>query len=219
MDFADTGKARQLQANGNVQTERWVTGHPLQVATAGNGLAQMSADGGWSQMDLQGDVKLKEGDRSGQADHATLPARHADGYVDGPSCRTRLDHRDARARASPSCKPPARFLPKAACVPRISQARGQHRQLAPVPANITADSLQGNSKTGRALYTGHARLWQGDSVLEANSIELLRDSRVLHAVRECSRGVSASLEPTGRPIHAIRRTMPRPAPKQVNTSQ
>ena len=34
MDFADTGKARQLQANGNVQTERWMTGHPVQTATA-----------------------------------------------------------------------------------------------------------------------------------------------------------------------------------------
>ena len=30
----------------------------------------MSADGGWSQMDLHGEVKLKEADRSGQADHA-----------------------------------------------------------------------------------------------------------------------------------------------------
>ena len=32
----------------------------------------MSPDGGWSQMDLQGDVKLKEADRSGQADHASF---------------------------------------------------------------------------------------------------------------------------------------------------
>jgi lipopolysaccharide export system protein LptA len=41
--------------------------------------------------------------------------------------------------------------------------------------------MQANSKTGRALYTGHARLWQGDSVLEADSIELLREARVLNA--------------------------------------
>src|SRR4029077_6708574 len=54
-------------------------------------------------------------------------------------------------------------------------------QLAPAPANITAASLQANSKAGRALSTRHARLWQGDSVLEANSIELLRETRVLNA--------------------------------------
>jgi lipopolysaccharide export system protein LptA len=54
-------------------------------------------------------------------------------------------------------------------------------QLAPAPANITADTLQANSKTGRAFYSGHARLWQGDSVLEAETIELLRETRVLNA--------------------------------------
>jgi lipopolysaccharide export system protein LptA len=59
--------------------------------------------------------------------------------------------------------------------------KGSGVQLAPVPANITSDILLANSKTGRALYSGHARLWQGDSVLEANSIELLRDTRVLNA--------------------------------------
>src|SRR5260370_38137751 len=42
--------------------------------------------------------------------------------------------------------------------------------------------MQANSKTGRALYTGHARLWQGDSVMEANSIELLREARVMNAI-------------------------------------
>src|SRR5260221_14003378 len=50
------------------------------------------------------------------------------------------------------------------------------------PANITADTLQANSKTGRALYKGQARLWQRESTLEADSIELQRDARLLNAV-------------------------------------
>src|SRR5262249_8882427 len=37
------------------------------------------------------------------------------------------------------------------------------------------------SKTGKALYQGHARLWQGESTMEADSIELQRDARVLNA--------------------------------------
>jgi lipopolysaccharide export system protein LptA len=41
--------------------------------------------------------------------------------------------------------------------------------------------MQGNAKTGRALYTGNARLWQGDSVMEADSMELLREAKVLNA--------------------------------------
>jgi lipopolysaccharide export system protein LptA len=42
--------------------------------------------------------------------------------------------------------------------------------------------MQGNGKTGRALYTGHARLWQGESVLESDSIELLEKTKELNAV-------------------------------------
>ena len=60
--------------------------------------------------------------------------------------------------------------------------KGSGAQLAAVPTNISADAMQGNSKTGRALYTGHARLWQGDSVMEADSIELLREARVMNAL-------------------------------------
>jgi len=47
---------------------------------------------------------------------------------------------------------------------------------------VSADHLSVNSKSGRALYTGHARLWQGDSALEADSIELLRNERMMNAV-------------------------------------
>jgi lipopolysaccharide export system protein LptA len=76
-------------------------------------------------------------------------------------------------------------------------------QLAPAPANISADALQANSKSGRALYTGHARLWQGDSVLEANSIELLRETRVLNSTGNV-RAVfpQAPSQPTVHPAEA-----------------
>jgi hypothetical protein len=70
MDFASSGKARQLQAIGNVQTQRGVTGRPVQTATARNGVVDLASTGGWSQMDLDGDVKLNEGERSGQGAHA-----------------------------------------------------------------------------------------------------------------------------------------------------
>jgi LPS export ABC transporter protein LptC len=180
MEFGEEGKARRLIATGNVLTERTVAGKPAQTATAQSGVAQLLASGGWAQMDLQGNVKLKEGDRSGQADHATFVRATQTALLSGKALA-----RDATAETQ---------------APRITfvQATGEIRaeggvrstefstkgggaQLAAVPANITADTLQGNSKAGRALYTGHARLWQGDSVMEADSIELLREARVMNA--------------------------------------
>jgi LPS export ABC transporter protein LptC len=180
MDFAQQGKARQLEATGNVRTERWVTGHPIQTATAKSGVAQMSAAGGWSQMDLQGDVRLKEGDRSGQAEHATFQRASQTATLSGQAV--------ARDATTETHAPRITFAQTSGDIQAEGgvrstdlSPRGSTVQLAPAPANITSDTLLANSKTGRALYSGHARLWQGDSVLEANSIELLRDTRVLNA--------------------------------------
>jgi lipopolysaccharide transport protein LptA len=39
---------------------------------------------------------------------------------------------------------------------------------------VTSARLNGNSKTGRAIYSGNARMWQGDSVLESDEIEVQR---------------------------------------------
>jgi LPS export ABC transporter protein LptC len=219
MDFADTGKARQLQANGNVQTERWVTGHPLQVATARNGLAQMSADGGWSQMDLQGEVKLKEGDRSGQGDRATFQRASQTATLTGQAV-ARDSTTETHAPRITFVQNTGEILADGGVRSTDFSGKSSTVQLAPVPANITSDSLQANSKTGRALYTGHARLWQGDSVLEANSIELLRDSRVLHASGNV-RAVfpQASSPPAGQSTRSAKDDALDPAPKQVNTSQ
>jgi lipopolysaccharide export system protein LptA len=181
MEFGEEGKARQLVATGNVLTERAVGGKPVQTATAHSGVAQLLASGGWSQMDLQGEVKLKEGDRSGQADHATFVRATQTALLTGKALA-----RDATAETQ---APRITFVQTTGEIRAEGGVRstdfstkGSGAQLAAVPANISANAMQANSKTGRALYTGHARLWQGDSVMEADSIELLREARVMNAV-------------------------------------
>jgi LPS export ABC transporter protein LptC len=181
MTFADaTGKAKEVRATGNVRTERWLTGHPVQTATANTGTALMDPTGGWSQMDLQGNVKLKEADRSGQADDAVFDRAAQTATLTGHAIA-----RDAttltQAHRIVFTQNTGDILADGGVRSTDFTAKASAVQLAPAPANITADQLNANSKTGRALYTGTARLWQGDSVLEANSIELLRDTHVLNA--------------------------------------
>jgi LPS export ABC transporter protein LptC len=181
MEFGKEGKARQLVATGNVLTERAVGGKPMQTATAQSGAAQLLASGGWSQMDLQGNVKLKEGDRSGQADHATFVRATQTALLTGKALA-----RDATAETQAAritfAQTTGEIHAEGGVRSTDFSTRGSGAQLAAVPANISADAMQGNSKTGRALYTGHARLWQSDSVMEADSIELLREARVMNAI-------------------------------------
>jgi lipopolysaccharide export system protein LptA len=219
MDFADTGKAKNLQATGNVQSERWITGHPVQTATGRNGLAQMSADGDWSQMDLQGDVKLKEGDHSGQADHATFQRASQTATLTGQAV-ARDATTETHAPRITFAQDTGEILADGGVRSTDFSGKNGAVQLAPVPANITSDSLVANSKTGRALYTGRARLWQGDSVLEANSIELLRETRMLNA-NENVRAVFPQA-PSPSPDQSTQSATDHPldpTPKPVNTSQ
>src|SRR5439155_1735600 len=179
LKFGADGKASQLTASGNVVTERALPGKPQQTATAQNGNAQLQGDG-WSQMELAGDVKLKEGDRSGQADRAV--------FVRSAKSATLTGNAVVRDATTETRAPRIAFVQSSGEIRADGGVRSTDfsskstsPQLAPVPVNISADSLRANSKTGRGLYRGHARLWQGDSVMEADSIEVLRETKILNA--------------------------------------
>jgi len=199
MDFASSGKARQLQAIGNVQTERAVTGRPGQTATARNGKVELASTGGWSQMDLDGDVKLKEGDRSGQGGHAVFVRASQIATLTG-NAAARDASTETRAQKIIFAQASGDIRAEGNVRSTDFASRSSAVQLAPAAANITADTLQANSKTGRAFYSGHARLWQGDSVLEAESIEMLRETRVLNAAG------------------SVRAVFPQAAPQSAETS-
>jgi LPS export ABC transporter protein LptC len=181
MKFGALGKAKELLADGHVQTERTAAGKPAQTATAAKGVAQLLAAGGWSQMDLDGDVHLREGDRTGQSDHAVF--RHAE---ETATLTGRALVRDASTETAATkivfAQNSGDIHAEGGVRSTDLPGRGPTVQLAPSPTHITAESLQANSQSGRALYTGRARMWQGESVLEADSIELLRDTRALNAL-------------------------------------
>jgi lipopolysaccharide export system protein LptA len=178
--FGLEGRPKQLDATGNVQTQRTIAGRPIQTATATTGVALLLPTGGWSQLDLQGNAKLREADRSAQADHVTFLRAAQTAILTG--------HAVARDATTETRAPRIQFVGATGDIHADGGVRstdfspnGNAVQFAQVPANITSDTMQGNSKTGRALYSGHARLWQGDSVLEADSIELLRAAKTLNA--------------------------------------
>jgi lipopolysaccharide export system protein LptA len=151
------------------------------------------ANGGWSQIELNENVKFREGERSGQADHAVagrasqITTLSGQALVRDASTETRAANiifmqtsGDIRAEGGVR----SRTLPVRGSTSQVSgttpQSSGTTPQFSNGPANITVEKMQANAKSGRALYSGHARLWQGDSVLEADSIELLQKSRQLN---------------------------------------
>ena len=204
LDFGDTGKAKLLQATGNVQVDRSVAGKPTQTATGKSGAAQLDASGGWSQMELHGDVRLKENERSGQADDAVF-VRAAQSIVLSGHAQVRDAATETRAAKITFQQNTGDILGEGGVVSTDYPGKAGTIQLGAAPANITADTLQANSKAGRAVYRGHARLWQRESTLEAESIELQRDARTLNA-RGNVRAVLLQAPTSGANAQSLKRT-------------
>jgi lipopolysaccharide export system protein LptA len=180
MDFGGAGKAQHLVATGKVETQREMKGKPTQVANADAGDVQLDAAGGWTEMKLQGNVRMKEGSRNAESQQAV--------FVRAVQTAVLTGHAIARDESSETQAEKITFHQGTGDIEAEGKVRSTDLTakkggitLAAAPANITANHMTGNAKGGRAVYTGHARLWQGSSVLEADAIELLRESRVLNA--------------------------------------
>ena len=179
--FDANNQLRTLTGHDGVEIERRLPGRAAQTTTAREFTAQFSPGGEWSEVDEQGSVRLREADRSAEADHAVI-LRSTDtitltGSVVLADSATRttakmvaFNQRTGDLRAEGDVR-----------TTELSPGRTGVTNLAPQPAHLSSDRLQANSSGGRAVYSGHARLWQGDAVVEADSIELLRDAQRLNA--------------------------------------
>jgi lipopolysaccharide export system protein LptA len=194
MDFNGLGIAQQLLATGSVSTERMVPGKPPQTASATNGAVQMGQRGEWSQISLNGNVRLKDGDRTAEAQQALFSKAAQTAVLTGQAV-AHDSSSETRAAKITFNQSNGDILAEGDVRSTDLSAKTSAVQLGQAPSNISADHMEGNSKVGRAVYTGHSRLWQGPSVLEADSIELLRDSRVLNAVGHV-RGVFPQAQPS-----------------------
>jgi lipopolysaccharide export system protein LptA len=180
LDFGAQGKARQLVATGAVQMERQLEGSPLQTASAATGTVQLEPTGGWSQIVLHDNVRMKEGDRSAQSAQAVFLKADQSAVLTGQAM--------VRDATSETHAAKITFLQGTGDIEAEGNVRSTDLssntgtvQFSPTPSNISSDHLKGNSKSGKAVYSGHARLWQGASVLQSESIELQRASRILIA--------------------------------------
>jgi lipopolysaccharide export system protein LptA len=210
MEFAERGKPQLLNATGKVETQREAPGKSVQTASSATGVAQMSAGGDWSQIMLRGNVRMQDADRNAEAQQAVFNHASQTTVLTGQAM--------VRDASSETHAPKFTFQQATGDLEAEGPVRSTDfshgasgLQMSPAPANVTAEHLRANSKTGRALYTGHARLWQGPSVLEADSIELLRETRVLNAAGNVrgvfpqapQPGTSASAAPVWHVVSAL----------------
>jgi lipopolysaccharide export system protein LptA len=182
VEFGAKGKAQQVNATGNVHTERELPGKPVQRASAATGVMLMDPTGEWSRINMHGNVRMKEGDRSAESEDAVMVHDPQTAILTGKAV-VRDATSETHAAKITFYQESGNALAEGSVRSTDFSSKGATLQFSSTaPANLSSDRMEANTKSGRALYSGHARMWQGPSVLEADSIELLRDTHTVNAV-------------------------------------
>ena len=184
VDFGTAGKAKDLIAIGNVETERELKGQPTQTATASNGDAQLDPGRRMDADDLARKCALEGGRPQRRGAASRVRASGADDGADrAGGCRGTSS---SETRATKITFHQATGEIEAEGNVRstdLGGKKGSHPAELAAAANIIADHMEGNSKTGRALVhratrgcgKGH-RCWRR---IPSNCCEM---PRVLNAV-------------------------------------
>lgn len=179
--FDAAGRLTRISGRDAVELEQRATTGALQRASAQAMAVRFGASGQWDAVELSGAVRFREGEVAAEAARAVverasgLIALTGDAAVSDSAARTMADV--------------LVFDPRGGRV----EARGRVRSsffsaggeavanLAAQPAHVSAERLDARRETGRALYSGSVRLWQGDAVIEGAELEIDRAAQTIEA--------------------------------------
>ena len=204
--FAPTGRLDTLLGHGGATVSRKIGGSPPQIIKAAELAAKFSPDGEWQQLDETGDVHFQQADRQASAERANIVRSTELILLDGSPVLTDSMSRTTAASVAINQKSGDIRASGGVLSTYFPSSQNSAMSLGSGPGHISAATLTGSTTSGHVTYVGHARLWQGDSVLEANQIEIWRDEKKLQAAGNVVANFSQAAPPAPPPAS------PSPAP-------
>jgi len=179
--FADTGRLDTLQGHGGATVTRKIGSAPPQIIKAAELAAKFSPDGEWQTLDETGDVRFQQADRQASADRANIVRSTEMILLDGSPVLTDSMSRTTAKNVAINQKSGDIRATGGVLSTYFPSTQNSALSLGSGPGHISGETLTGSTTSGHVTYLGRARLWQGDSVLEANQIEIWRDEKKLQA--------------------------------------
>ena len=181
-DFTGENDLKELRGSQGVRFERQIGVGSLQTTTSQEMIAQFAAGGGWSTVDQTENVQLHQDNESAQAERAHFDRASNTTVLEGSVVLMDATSRTtARSAIFNQTTNEVRAAGRVATV-ESSTSGSQFVNFAPGPGRVSGDRLDANSATGHAVYSGNARLWQGDSIVQGDTIELDRQTHTLTAI-------------------------------------
>jgi lipopolysaccharide export system protein LptA len=179
--FAPTGRMDMLLGHNGATVTRKIGNAPPQIIKAAELAAKFSPDGEWQQLDETGDVHFQQADRQATADRANIVRSTDMIALNGSPVLTDSMSRTTATSVVINQKSGDIRATGGVLSTYFPTAQNSAMSLGSGPGHISAAALTGSTTSGHVIYVGHARLWQGESVLEANQIEIWRDEKKLLA--------------------------------------
>jgi lipopolysaccharide export system protein LptA len=206
LHFAGENQLQQLTSFGGVEVTRQVGEGPEQATSSRELTAKFSNAGEWSTIDQTGDVRFHEGSRMGQGDRAHLDRATNTATLTGSVILADATMRTTAQTATFTQGSNELRADGNVLSTELRAGTGSAINFAPEPAHVSAAHLVADVARGHAVYSGGSRLWQGESVIEADTVELDNPSRMLVAKGH----VSGVFPQAARPAKAGS-PLPRPA--------
>jgi LPS export ABC transporter protein LptC len=179
LQFDGQNQLQQLASSEGVEVTRQLGDGPEQATTSRELTAKFSNTSEWSTIDQTGDVRFREGPRAGQGDRAHLDRATNTATLTGSVVLADATMRTTAQSATFTQGSNELRADGNVLTSELRAGTGSLTNLAPAPAHVSAAHLVADTARGRAVYSGGSRLWQGDSVIEADTVELDNPS---HAV-------------------------------------
>jgi lipopolysaccharide export system protein LptA len=178
-----TGRLDKLLGHSGVEVRRQIGHTAPQILSAAELIATFGAQGDWDTVDQRGNVRFQQVDRQATADHAHIVRATDTITMDGSPVISDAMSRTTAANVVVNQKSGDLHATGGVVSTYVPTAQADALSLGSGIAHISADALSGNVGSSHAVvtYTGHARLWQGESVLDSDQIEVWQDDKKLQA--------------------------------------
>lgn len=179
--FGAQNQLQGLDSSGDVEVRRKLGDAPEQTTASRELTAKFDNSGQWAVIDQTGSVRFNDGQHNGQGDRARIDRASNTVRINGSVIlsddSTRTTAQSASfAQSSNSMSADGRVL-----TTELRPGAAGTVSLAPELAHISADHLTVDTTRGHAIYSGKGRLWQGQSVIEADTIELDNPTHTMQA--------------------------------------
>lgn len=179
--FGPDGRFEKLLGHSNVRITRQLGTALPQTSTANEMQAKFAKGGEWDALEQSGNVQFRQGDRGATAAQAEIVRSTNLIELSGSPVLTDEQSRTTAGNVTINQATGDLKATGGVVTSFVESSQAGPLSLGTGEAHVSADALIGSTKSGHVIYSGHARLWQGESVLDADQVEVWREAQKLRA--------------------------------------